>query len=517
MILSHVLERSARIYPNAIATICGEHSYTYSELKDRVHRLAKAFQQHGIRQGERVGMLQLNCHRFVEVVFACFEIGAVIVPMNTRLAADELSFIIKDSECGALVVDEMLTPLVDSIRPRLEATQLYISGGREGYVEYEELIASSTPTPEIAEPNENDIAGLFYTSGTTGIPKGVMLSHRNVWMNALHSIISLEIRPCETNLHVAPLFHVAGFPIILTAALSGGTHVFLKKFDPRAVLETIDRHQVTACLLVPTMINYVVNYPELSQFNLSSLKRIFYGASPIPSQLLKKAMEAMPECAFIQGYGQTESGPLLTVLQWSDHQSDGSETGNRRLTSCGRPILGVRVEVFNEQNQPVKPGEVGEIVGRGPNIMMGYWKRPDDSAFALRDGWLHTGDLATVDDEGYIYIVDRNKDMIVTGGENVYSTEVENVIYTHPAVREATVIGVPDSKWGEAVKAVVSLKSGRTLDEKELIAHCSARLAGYKVPKSVDFMDDLPKSGTGKILKKVLRDEYWKGQERKVN
>jgi long-chain acyl-CoA synthetase len=247
------------------------------------------------------------------------------------------------------------------------------------------------------------------------------------------------------------------------------------------------------------------------------LKRIFYGASPIPAELLKRAMTTIPGCAFVQGYGQTESSPLLTVLSFVDHVTDSTDPRSRRLTSCGRPIVGVEVEVFDENDRPVKPGEVGEIVARGPNVMLGYWKRPEETAKALRNGWLRTGDLGTIDEDNFIYLVDRNKDMIVTGGENVYSTEVENAIYSHPSIREAAVIGVPDPKWGEAVKAVVALKSGHSLDSKALIEHCESKLAGYKVPKSIDFIDDLPKSGTGKILKKVLRDEYWKGHDRRVN
>ena len=516
MVLTQVLDRAVRFFPNYTATICGEHRQTFSELRTRVDRLAASLQSMGVAQGDRVGILLLNCHRYVESVLACFEIGAVIVPLNTRLAAEELCFIINDAECKVMIVDESLVSEIESVRPRLETVTAFIGPSHEGYLNYEEVIQSAKTTAKRAVPDENDVAALFYTSGTTGIPKGVMLSYRNIWMNALHSMIALEIRPHEINLHTAPMFHLADFPTILTSVMAGGAQTFLKKFDPTAFLQIVERERVTAVLLVPTMINYVVNHPEISKFDISSLKRIFYGGSPIPAELAKKSISTIPGCAFIQGYGQSESSPLLSVLTFTDHITDPADPRSKRLTSCGRAVIGVEVEVFDENDQPVKPGEIGEIVARGPNVMLGYWKRPDDTAKTLRNGWLHTGDLGMVDEDNFIYLVDRNKDMIVTGGENVYSTEVENALYTHPAVREAAVIGVPDPKWGEAVKAVVSIKSGHTLESKELIAHCATKLAAYKIPKSVDFIDELPKSGTGKILKKVLRDEYWKGHDRRV-
>jgi len=517
MVLGQVLARALRFFPEHTATVCGEHKQTYAELQQRVDALAVGLKNLGVEQGDRVGILLLNYHRYVETILACFEIGAVIVPLNTRLAAEEFCFIVNDAECKVMVVDELLTPVIDSVRSRLETVKGFIAPSRDGYLDYEEMVRPSSAKPDKAKPEENDVAGLFYTSGTTGIPKGVMLTNRNIWMNAMQSIIALDIRPHEMNLHTAPMFHLADFPIVLTSVLSGGAQTFLKKFEPRAFMEIVQQEKVTAVLLVPTMINYIVNHPHVPKYDLSSLKRIFYGASPIPAELLKRAMSTIPDCAFVQGYGQTESSPLLTVLSSVDHITDAADPRSRRLTSCGRSIVGVEVEVFDENDRSVKPGEVGEIVARGPNVMLGYWKRPEETAKALRNGWLRTGDLGTIDADNFIYLVDRNKDMIVTGGENVYSTEVENAIYSHPAIKEVAVIGVPDPKWGESVKAVVALKDGHTLDANALIEHCEAKLAGYKVPKSIDFIDELPKSGTGKILKKVLRDEYWKGHERRVN
>jgi len=531
MILKQVLRRAARLFPQRTATVCQGHSQSYRELRTRVDRLASGLERLGIAPGDRVALLMLNCHHFIEMVFACFELGAVIVPLNTRLAADELAFIINDAECAALVTDEALEPLAATLRPRLHSVRSYVAtNGAEGFISYEELMkaeakphATSQQAPQQSprqspQQSEDDLAGIFYTSGTTGVPKGVMLSHANLWMNSLHSIVALNLGTAEVHLHAAPMFHLADFPSVLNTTLTGGTHAIIEKFDPQVLMEVIERHRVTATMLVPTMINFLINHPEVKRHDLSSLKWVLYGASPMPVELLKRAMETLPGCAFWQGYGQSESGPLLTVLPSADHIIEGPEQLLRRLKSCGRPIIGVEVEVFDERDQPVRPGEVGEIVARGPNIMRGYWKRPDETERTLRGGWLRTGDMATVDEDGYIYIVDRKKDMIITGGENVYSTEVENVVYAHPEVREAAVIGVPDKKWGEAVRAIVSLKAGASLTEAQLIAFCAARLADYKVPKSVEiFEGELPKSGTGKILKKELREKYWQGYERRVN
>ncbi len=519
MLLDRVLKRAARYYPQNVAAICQGQRRSYAELKARAGKLASGLKRLGLKPGDRVAFLMLNCHRFLEVVFACFEMGAVIVPLNTRLTADEVTFIINDAECTALITDETLQPLVASFREQVAGVRYFIAmGGTEGFINYEDVFDPELPPPIPLEVSEDELVGLFYTSGTTGLPKGVMLSHRNLWMNAMHT---LAIRPMEENaifLHVAPMFHLADFPAIINVTLNGGAHAILSKFDPKAVLETIERERVTSTMMVPTMINFLISHPDVGKHDLSSLQRLTYGASPMPVDVLKRAMKTLPNCEFGQGYGQSESSPLLTVLLHEDHITEGPQHLTRRLASCGRPVIGVEVEVVDENDQVVKPGQVGEIIARGPNVMLGYWKRPEETAAALRGGWLRTGDMATVDEDGYIYIVDRKKDMIITGGENVYSTEVENVIYTHKAVREAAVIGVPDQKWGEAVKAIVTVKPGASLTEQELIDYCAARLANYKVPKSVEIVaGELPKSGTGKILKKELREKYWQGYDRRVH
>ena len=519
MILTQVIKRAQQFYPDNLATVDGEHRQTYRELHTRVIACAAALQNLGVKPNDHVALLMLNCHQFPEIIFACWEIGAVIVPLNYRLAAEELIFIINDAECMMLITDDVMLPLTMEMRPRLAGIRHYISTIQANdFLDYEDLLAQSSSTFTSPEIGEHDLAGLFYTSGTTGLPKGVMLSHRNLWTNLLHSLVAIPAEENSSYLHAAPMFHLADFPATLSVTMYGGTHLMLKKFDPAGFLALVERERVKRTMLVPTMLNFVINHPDVKTRDVSSLEYLGYGASPMPPELLKRAMQILPNAEFYQGYGQSEASPLLTRLGWDDHVVEGPEHLTRRLSSCGRPIVGVEMEIFDENDQPVKPGEVGEIVARGPNVMLGYWKRPEDTARTLRGGWLHTGDAAKVDEHGYFYIVDRTKDMIVTGGENVYSTEVENAIFKHSSIREVAVIGTPDEKWGEVVAAVVTLKPDTTLTAEELIAHCNKYLANYKVPKLVEIKEgELPKGGTGKIDKKILREKYWQGYTRRVN
>ena len=523
MILNRVLRRAVRYFPDNTATIFDGQRQTYRQLGRRVRSLARALNELGVKPGDRVAIYQLNCSQFLETVYACFEIGAVIVPLNTRLAADELVFIINDAECSAFITDSSLQPLAATFKDRLNGIQYFIAiGGGKAFSDYETLIAehaddNSLPATDDGSSDEQ-LAGLFYTSGTTGLPKGVMLSHRNLWMNALHTLAVRAPEPNLNFLHAAPMFHLATFPAVINVTVNGGTHTILQRFDLKAMMELIENAKVTSTVLVPTMVNFLIHHPDFSKHDLSSLRRITYGAAPMPVELLKRAMKLLPNAEFGQGYGQTESSPLLTSLPHEDHITEGEERLTRRLASCGRPVAGVEIEIQKDDGAFAQPGEVGEVIARGPNVMMGYWKRPEETAATLRDGWLHTGDMAVADEDGYIYLVDRKKDMIISGGENVYSTEVENIVYQHPAVREAAVIGVPDDKWGEAVTAIVTIKPGALLTETGLIEFCSARLADYKVPKRVELREgELPKSGTGKILKKELREPYWQGHNRRVN
>ena len=518
MNISEGLRQAAHSRPEKLAAICGPTRLTFRETTERMGRLSNALARLGITCGDRVAVLALNCHRFFELYYAVPQTCAVIVPINFRIPPAEVKYILDHSGARMLFVDAALAPLVEQIRPELGTVEQFISisdAPTDGYLSYEALLADAAPDYSVPPTAGDELLGLFYTSGTTGEPKGVMLTHDNVIANVRHIEASAYYSPEEIYLHSAPMFHLADGAATFSNGNRGSTQVFIPRFDPVATLAAIERERVTHALLVPTMINFVLQVPNLADYDLSSLRYVTYGASPIAPEVLRRAMRAFG-CDFGQGYGLTEAAPLLTVLSAADHRR-AIEGDERLLASCGKPVPGVEVRVVDVDGRGVKPGEVGEIIARGPNIMRGYWRRDDDTANAVIDGWLRTGDLATVDEEGYLYLVDRKKDMIITGGENVFSTEVEAVLYAHPAVKEAAVIGVPDPQWGEAVHACVALKDNQSATDDELIEFCRPRLATYKVPRSVEIIaGELPKGGTGKILKKQLRERYWQGGKRRV-
>jgi long-chain acyl-CoA synthetase len=521
MDLQQILEHAGRFYPHHTAVVCGTAQFSYRGLTERVHRLCRALRGLGIAKGDRLAILMFNCHRYFELYYATPHTGTLAVPLNVRLSASEIAYILKDSGSNTLFVGPEFLPLLAEIRDQLPALQhcIFTGDGQppEGFHSYEHLLeAAPADFPPTAVAPE-DLAALFYTSGTTGYPKGVMLSHANLLANAHHVLASMDWRVGEVYLHACPMFHIADGPTSHFITWLGGTHVIIPSFRPDLALEVIERERVTATLLIPTMINFLIHHPDIKARDLSTLRYIAYGGAPMPAELARQAMQTLT-CSFIHLYGLTESAPLLTFLPPEQHVTDGPAENARLLHSCGREIIGVRVRVVNTEGREVAPGEVGEIIAKGPNIMVGYWNKPQETADALRDGWLYTGDLATVDDEGYIYIVDRKKDMIITGGENVFSTEVENVLYTHPAILEAAVVGVPDVTWGEAIKAIVVLKPGMQASPEEVMEHCRSHIAHFKVPRSVDFYAGArPKSGSGKILKRELREKYWAGQERMVH
>ncbi len=511
------LKRAVASNPEKTATICNGARLNFRETGERINRLSNALRRLGIAPGDRVAILSLNCHRFLELYYGVPQTGAAVVPINFRIPASEVKYILDHSEARALAVDAQLAPMIDSLRPQLQVEYFILLSDdrREGYYCYEELIACELPEFEPIEISDDDLLGLFYTSGTTAEPKGVMLTHRNVLANVAHGEAVFEYLPDDIFLHTAPMFHLADGAAVFSNITRAATQAFIPRFEPKRVLETISRERITGMVLVPTMINFLLQEPDFADYDLSSLRQINYGASPIAPELLRRAMNTF-KCRFAQGYGLSEASPLLTVLLPEDHVVM-DEKSARRLASCGKPVPGVEVRVVDLDNRDVAPGEVGEIIARGPNIMAGYWKRPAETEATIVDGWLRTGDLATVDEDGYIYLVDRKKDMIVTGGENVYSTEVEAAIYAHPAIKEAAVIGVPDADWGEAVHACVTLRDGRGVTPEELIEFCRERLAHYKVPRSVEIIEgELPKGGTGKILKKDLRERYWHDRARRV-
>ncbi|GAX88969.1 fatty acid--CoA ligase [Effusibacillus lacus] len=505
---------------NKVGIIDGDAKFTYGEFGERVKRLAGKLQEMGVEKGDRVGLLMFNSFRYLEIFYASFLLGAVVVPLNIRLAPPEISFILNDAGAKVLFFHREFIPVVSRLRAELPAISHYVlaeevPAAEANAVFYEDLVSEPVSLREAALADD-DLAGIYYTGGTTGLPKGVMLSHKNLAVNAYQVAVAIGYRHDDVYLHAAPMFHAADGASTFAVTMVGGIHAHIRSFDPRLVLETIQREHVTSVLLVPTMINMVVNHPDVNSYTLSSLKKLMYGASPIPAEVLKKAIEVLG-CEFFQAYGMTEASPCLTILRSEHHVVDGSQKDTRRLASCGQALFNVDLKIVDPEGREVPYGVVGEIIARGPNIMKGYWNRPEETAAALKDGWYWSGDMGAMDEDRFVYIIDRKKDMIITGGENVYSVEVENVIYQHPAVLEAAVIGVPDEKWGEAVKAVVVLKPGQTVSAEELIEFCGTRLANYKVPKSVDFVEALPKSGAGKILKRTLRDQYWEGRTRQVN
>ncbi|MFY9469092.1 MAG: long-chain-fatty-acid--CoA ligase, partial [Solirubrobacterales bacterium] len=452
---------------------------------------------------------------------ACAGLRAMVNPLNIRLAPAEIAFILNDSETKILIVDATFAPMYEAIKDQLETIEnvIFCSPGDApaGTISYDDLVAGSQPAELEAPGDENEIVGLFYTGGTTGRPKGVMLSHRNLVTNAYHGLVALGYDEDDIYLHAAPMFHLADGASTFAVTWAGAAHVFIPAFDPGATLRALESERVTRALLVPAMVGAVLEHPDFDKTDLSALQFVLYGASPMPLGLLKRALERFG-CDFAQGYGMTEAAPLAVVLTPADHRRAIAPGGDQRLlTAAGREVLGVRVRVLGDDGEEVRPGEPGEIVVSGPNVMLGYWRRPDETAAVLPgDGWYRTGDMATIDEQGYIYIVDRKKDMIVSGGENVYSTEVESAISTHPGVVAVAVIGVPDDTWGEAVKAIV-VRRDESVTEESITTHCRELIAGYKLPKSVDFVEELPISGAGKVLKRDLREPYWEGVDRRVN
>jgi long-chain acyl-CoA synthetase len=515
------LKKTVAATPDKIASIADKTRYTFKQLDERINRLSSSLADLGIERGDRVAILALNNWRYLELYYAIPQIGAAVVPLNFRIPPSEIKYILEHSEAVAIAVDDTLAPMIDALRPHLPSVKHFISisdAGRENYLAYEDFIEQGSPDFAAPEVSDDELLGLFYTSGTTAEPKGVMLTHDNMLSNIRHSNAVSLPKATDIFLHTAPMFHLADGAAVFNNIAHGIAQAYVARFDPTEVLETIERERISTVVLVPTMINFLLQHPKIEEYDLSSLRQITYGASPIAPETLRRAMKIFG-CNFGQGYGLTEASPLLTALTAEDHQAAlTDEKAAKRLASCGKPVPGVDVRVVKDDGSDVKPGEVGEIIARGPNIMQGYWKRPTDTANTVRDGWLYTGDLATVDDEGYLYLVDRKKDMIVSGGENVFSTEVEAVLYMHPAIKEAAVIPVPDPEWGERVHACVSLMDGATLTLEELEEFCRPHLPSYKIPRSLEIIEgELPKGGSGKILKKNLREKYWQNKARLIS
>ena len=488
----------------------GDYHGTFDQHGDRVLRLTHALKHElGVQRADRVAVMSCNSHQYLELYHAGFLGACVINPLNLRLAGKELQFILADSGTKVVFVDSVFADHflrnIEDVRDELKLRVVVIGDADVACdARYEDVLAAGEPVvPD--EPEEDDPVILMYTGGTTGSPKGVLLDNRAEVLNLYHIAMTVGFDEHRIYLHQTPMFHAASMAAVLGIPGAGGTSVFIPLFDPGPVIDLIERYGVNWTTMVPTMIAMLMDHPEFRAERLTSLRDLVYGASPMPSALLERIIAAFPGVGIWQGYGMTECSSVLTMLTDVDHRN-----GGERLRSAGRPVPGVAITIQDPEGKELPRGEAGEVCARGGNFMREYWHRPEETAEAFRGGWYHTGDEGFIDDEGYVFLVDRVKDMIVTGGENVYSIEVENAISTHPAVAQVAVIGIPHPTWGEQVHAIVVLKPGQTATEDDIKEHARTSIAGYKLPKSVEFRaEPLPLSGAMKVLKRDLRRPYW--------
>ncbi|MET4482177.1 fatty acid--CoA ligase [Bradyrhizobium sp. F1.13.3] len=494
----------------AVAISFEGRSTTYADLQEASSRVANGLRQMGVGPGDRVAVLDRNVDRFFEIWLGAAKCNAVIVPVNARLAPPEVAYIVKDSSAKVLFIGESFAPLVDQVRGELQDLKAVIVIN-EDYQTWRNEQEWSDPVTVGAS---DDVCMQLYTSGTTGHPKGVQLTNRNILSGMADTLAAWgDWSSHDVALVAMPLFHIAGCGLGMLSLVAGLRVVLVREFAPEQVISLIEKERITVSFLVPAMIKFILEDKSIAHADVSSVRCIVYGASPIPLALLQSALSRFKSTSFIQIYGLTETTGGITVLSAEDHRRpDGAH-----MRSCGRPITGVELRIEGADGAAVKPGEVGEILCRTVKNMKGYWNRDAETTRTLRDGWLRTGDAGYVDANGYLFIHDRVKDMIVSGGENIYPAEVESAIFGHPAVADVAVIGVPDERWGEAVKAVIVLKSGQKGDSVDILNYARERIAGYKVPKSIDYAEALPRNPTGKILKRELRKKYWKGYERQVN
>jgi acyl-CoA synthetase (AMP-forming)/AMP-acid ligase II len=481
-------------------------------LNERVNRLAQRLLDFGLTKGDRIGVLVHNCRQFIEIYFASAKIGTIFCPYNNHLKQFEMKDILDYSTPKILFFDRDFVSMVRDLAPGLTSVEKYVSLQMcEGslFEDYEGFLTQGINEEPETLVHEDDVLSIIFTAGTTGKPKGAMRTHRHLLSDAVASVIELGVSYDERVLIVFPMYHVACEDNIVRHSFMPNT-IHLKKeggFKPEQILDYISKERITRAQFVPTMIHSLIQVPDMGQYDLSSLHLILYAGSSMPVELLKKALAVFP-CGFAQMYGQTESGPFTTVLKPEDHIMDGSEQRLARLASSGKAAINYELRIVDENDVELPRGQIGELIGCSEAMMIGYWQMPEETEKKLKNGWLHTGDLGKMDDDGYIYIVERKNDMIISGGVNIYPREIEEVLYSHPAVSEVSVIGLPDEHWGETVKAVIVLKDGESTTEADIIEFCGSRLAGYKKPKSVDFWKELPKSSTGKLLKKEIRRRY---------
>ena len=511
MKLTQGLHSHRRTRPTATALICGDARLSWQELGERVARLAGALRGLGAMPGDRIAILAPNGQLYVEAFYAALWAGCVALPINSRFAIPEMLEQVLDAEPVLLIVGAGFATQAAALRaaaPGLKAVLWEGDGpALPAALGYESAIRDAGPIADAGRGGD-DLACIFYTGGTTGRAKGVMLSHANLWANAAVTAAVCGFDAQLVHLHAGPLFHLGAAARVFTTTIVGGCHVLIPRFSVEAVLHAISRDRVTTSTFVPTMLAMILERPDLDQFDLSSLRLITYGASPISAATLRRSLDRFPDVRFVQSYGMTELSPVAAMLTAADHAPGASP---HRLRSAGRPVFSADIRVVDPDGQDLPVDRVGEIVVSGPMVMLGYWRQPDLTRRAVRDGWMHTGDAGYFDSDGYLYVTDRMKDMIISGGENVYSLEVENAIASHVAVQDCAVVGIPDDHWGERVHAVVVLAPDRTATPDELIAHCRRLIAGYKCPRSVGFLDALPLSSVNKVDKATLRKTVYGG------
>ncbi|WML38370.1 long-chain fatty acid--CoA ligase [Neobacillus sp. OS1-2] len=501
MNIGSLLSQSARKFPELLAIECEGRSYTYRGFNEEVNKLAHGLLQRGVNKGDKLAIMMKNSDHFVFTFFAAAKIGAVAVPVNFRLTATEVQYILDQSDAAIVVCDKEFEQIIVEAKKDTAVRMVITVGEPEtvGFDSYEKVLADCTEEPDI-DVSEKDDVEILYTSGTTGRPKGALFDHSQIFKVGISVVINMEICQHERILHLAPLFHSAQLNLFLISGVAlGATHIIHRDFHPVKTLQAIQEHKITHLFAVPAMYNFLLQVPNADDYDLTSIKRVGYGAAPMAPELVKKSMQLFKTDQFYNLCGLTEAGPGGILLDPEGHKL--------HLGKGGKPIFMTETRVVNEEGKDVLPGVIGEFIVRSPMVMKEYYKKPEETKSTLKGGWLYTGDLATIDDEGYITLVDRKKDMIISGGENVYSVEVEGVLFEHPAILDAAIIGLPDEVWGEAVCAIIVPKEGAVIDEQELRSFCREKLAGYKVPRRIFIEEQLPRNASGKILKYQLRQK----------
>ncbi|MFC2036295.1 class I adenylate-forming enzyme family protein [Chloroflexota bacterium] len=511
------LSIATAICPDKTAIVFEGNRYTFNQLNERVNRLGNALSNLGVQKGDRVAMLQVNTSQCVEAYFAIARIGAIYVPLNFRAKGNELVYMLNSSESVAILVGSRYIELVNSIKPEISTVNTFISldSKQDGYNYYEEIIKAASDDEVFTDIGDEDTTILMYTAGTTGFPKGVMLPHNSFSIYVLENVTPADPVSEDSNILTVPLYHVAGIQAMMAAIYGGRTLVMERQFEAKEWMGLVQAEKVNRAMMVPTMLKLLIDNPEFSSFDLSSLKVITYGAAPMPIEVIKKAIELFPGISFINAFGQTETASTITTVPPDDHDLSGTEAENaiklKHLSSIGKPMADVEMKVISEDGLDLPQGDVGEIVARGPRVMSGYWKDEEKTDKTIdKDGWVHTGDIGYMDEDGYFYLAGRATDMIIRGGENISPEEVEGVLLSYPKIEDGAIIGVPDDEWGEVPMAVVVVKEGEEVTAEEIMEYCRVNLASFKRPRSVVFTDELPRNPMGKIIKKQLREQYGK-------